>query len=145
MPELDDSILSAALRARGQRVTSQRVVIHRALHELRRHATAEQVHVAVRDRLPGISLPTVYAALDLFEELGLVRRVTAPRRLGGATLYDPRVEPHHHLVCQRCGRVEDLEAPLDTSEALMAARRAGWAPEAPELVVSGLCRRCAGP
>jgi len=135
--------LTDALRARGQRVTSQRVVIHRALQELGRHASAEQLLEMVRERLPGISLPTVYATLELFEELGMARRVTSGRP-GGPVLYDPRVDPHHHLVCRRCGRLEDLEAPLDASEAIMAARRQGWAPDGSELVVTGLCSRCAG-
>jgi Fur family ferric uptake transcriptional regulator/Fur family peroxide stress response transcriptional regulator len=142
-PNLDVA-LTEALRERGQRVTSQRVVIHRALQELGRHVSAEQVLEAVRGRLPGVSLPTVYATLDLFEELGLVRRVTGGRRLGGPILYDPRVDPHHHVVCRRCGRLEDLEAPLDAAAALAAARSAGWAPDGPELVVTGLCPACAG-
>ena len=96
-----DQQLSAALRERGQRVTSQRLVIHRVLRELGAHATAETVLAAVADRLPGVSLPTVYATLDLLEELGAVRRVAVP---GGPALFDPRTDPHHHMVCSVCGR-----------------------------------------
>jgi Fe2+ or Zn2+ uptake regulation protein len=105
-----DDVLVTALRERGQRVTSQRLVINRALREAARHVTAEEVHDSVSERLPGVSLPTVYATLDLFEELGIVRRINAG---GGAVLYDPKSEPHHHLVCSRCGTVEDLEQDLD--------------------------------
>ena len=65
-----------------------------------------------------------------------MRRVAAGE---GAVLYDPRPEAHHHLVCTSCGRVEDLEAPLDTDAALRAARRGGFHPEHAELVVHGLC------
>src|SRR3954452_2740040 len=97
-----DEDLGAVLRERGQRVTSQRLVIHRVLHELDAHATADDVLAAVADRLPGVSLPTVYATLELLDELGLARRVAVP---GGPALYDPRTAPHHHLVCARCGRV----------------------------------------
>jgi Fur family ferric uptake transcriptional regulator/Fur family peroxide stress response transcriptional regulator len=143
MPHLTESQLTTALRARGQRVTSQRVVIHRALQQLGHHASAEQVLDLVRDRLPGISLPTVYSTLELFEELGIARRVTGGRRLGGPILYDPRIDPHHHLVCRRCGRLEDLEAPLDDSAVLEAARRQGWVPDGSELVLTGLCPSCA--
>src|SRR4051794_24889151 len=100
-----DQELSEALRQRGQRVTSQRLVINRALRELDRHVTAEEVLGEVSERLPNVSLPTVYATLDLFEELGIVRRAAVRE---GAVLYDPRAEQHHHLVCRRCGRVEDL-------------------------------------
>ena len=138
-----ETSFTTTLRARGQRVTSQRVVIHRALQELGRHASAEEVLDRVRDRLPGISLPTVYATLELFEELGIARRVTGGRRPGGPILYEPRPEPHHHLVCRRCGRLEDLEAPLDLGSTVAAARRAGWSPDDSELIVSGLCPSCA--
>jgi Fur family ferric uptake transcriptional regulator/Fur family peroxide stress response transcriptional regulator len=135
-----DVLLTAALRGRGQRVTSQRLVIHRALLELGRHASAEHVLEMVRERLPGISLPTVYATLDLFGELGLARRITAA---GAPVLYDPRLDAHQHLLCRRCGRVEDIEAPLDASAAIAAARRQGCAPDGAELVLSGLCTNCA--
>jgi Fe2+ or Zn2+ uptake regulation protein len=132
--------LPATLRARGQRVTPQRLVIHDALRELDRHVTADEVLTAVSDRLPNVSAPTVYATLELFEELGLVRRVHLG---GGPALYDPRPDDHHHhLVCSRCGAVEDVEAGIELGGALRAARRAGFAPDRAEIVVHGLCSRC---
>lgn len=138
--ESPDAALAAQLHTRGHRVTSQRLVIHRALRELDRHLSAEQVRDAVRDRLPGVSLPTVYATLDLFEQLGVVRQVsTGP----GPTLYDPRAEPHHHLVCDVCGAVEDVDAPVDLSAAGRAARRQGFEPERSQLLIGGRCARCA--
>ena len=84
------------------RVTPQRVVVHRALSELGRHVTADELLDAVAERLPNVSLPTIYATLELLEELGMVRRV----QRAGTTLFDPRTEPHHHLVCTalRLGR-----------------------------------------
>jgi Fe2+ or Zn2+ uptake regulation protein len=134
--------LIESLRASGRRVTPQRILIYRALAELGRHATAEDVLAGVAERLPNASLPTVYAALDLFEELGLVRRVAAR---SGAALWDPRAEEHHHLVCRSCGAVEDLDTAVDAGSALRAARRRGFRPDGAELVVSGLCAGCALP
>src|SRR5512144_1366908 len=113
-----DALLSEALRARGQRVTSQRLVIGRLLRESDRHVTAEEVLRRAGERLPGMSLPTVYATLDLLADLGLARRVS----VGGPVLYDPRTEEHAHVRCRACGRVEDLETPLDAAPALHAAR-----------------------
>jgi Fe2+ or Zn2+ uptake regulation protein len=132
--------LQQTLRQSGRRVTPQRILIHRALGELDRHATADELLAHVAERLPNASLPTVYAALELFEELGLVRRVAAR---SGAALWDPRAEEHHHLVCRSCGAVEDLDTAVDTGAALRAARRGGFLPDGAELVVSGLCARCA--
>ena len=135
-----DSQLQDALRERGLRVTPQRVLIHRAVRELDRHVTAEEVLAAVSERLPNASLPTVYSTLELLGELGMVRRLVAR---SGAALYDPRTHEHQHLVCRGCGRVEDLDVPVDSVRALRAARRRGFEPSDAELVVSGLCSDCA--
>ena len=100
--------------------------------------TAEEVLASVSDRLPNVSAPTVYATLELFEELGTVRRVPRP----GADLWDPRVDDHHHLVCRSCGAVEDVEAGVDASAAFRAARRHRFSPDRAQLTISGLCRNC---
>ena len=68
-----DDRLREALRGRGQRVTPQRLMIAAAVRDLDRHATAEQIYTDVAGRMPGVSLPTVYATLELLEEIGLVR------------------------------------------------------------------------
>jgi Fe2+ or Zn2+ uptake regulation protein len=135
-----DSQLRELLRERGMRVTPQRLLLHRALRELDRHVTADELLDAVTESLPNASLPTVYSTLELFEELGLVRRVPAT---AGAALYDPRTDEHQHLHCRRCGAVEDLDEQVEATAALRAARRRGFQPDAAELVVSGLCAACA--
>ena len=140
MSTATDERLSAALRSAGHRVTSQRLVLYRVLEDLGRHASAEEIARVSSERLPGLSLPTVYATLELFEELGLVRRVDAG---GGATLFDPRAEEHQHLACRRCGAVVDLDAEVDPTPALQAAAALGARAERAHLVVSGLCADCA--
>ncbi len=132
--------LAAALRERGQRITPQRLFIYRALRDLDRHVSAEEVLGAVNEQLPNVSLPTVYSTLELFEELGLVRRLAVTQ---GAVLYDPRPDPHHHRVCDRCGAIEDVEADLDLGAALAGAGDHGFHPERAEVLVHGLCRACA--
>jgi Fe2+ or Zn2+ uptake regulation protein len=129
-----------ALRARGQRVTAQRLAIRHALARLDRHASAEEVHAEVATRLSGVSMPTVYATLDLLAELGIARKVHPGE---GPVLYDPRIDEHHHLACRRCGRVEDVEGAVVATEALDNARRAGFAPAQVDVVIGGLCRDCA--
>jgi Fe2+ or Zn2+ uptake regulation protein len=137
--DTDGQALTLALRGRGQRVTPQRLVINRALRRLDRHSSAEEVARAIERELPGVSVPTVYSTLELLAELGFARRVTAAPRL---VLYDPRVDDHHHLVCRRCGRVDDFDTPLEAADALRSARRHGFQAEHVELVVSGLCESC---
>ena len=93
----------------------------------------------MHDELPGMSIPTVYATLELFVELGLVRRIET----GTAALYDAGLEPHQHAVCRSCGRVQDIDGRLNATGFLRAADSAGFHAEGAELIVTGLCAECA--
>ena len=137
MPVHDE--IRTALRARGLRVTPQRLAIHGALRALGRHATAEEVLDRVHGTVPGVSLPTVYAGLELLADLGLASRVHA----GRAVRYDPRSDPHHHFVCDSCGAVSDLDATVDLAPALEQLRDAGAQPGGAEVLVRGRCALCA--
>jgi Fe2+ or Zn2+ uptake regulation protein len=139
MSVMADERLATALRAGGHRMTSQRLVLHRVLLDLGRHASAEEIARTSAERLPGLSLPTVYATLELFEGLGLVRRVDAG---GRAALFDPRTEPHAHFACRSCGAVIDLDAPVDARAAEEAARAAGAEPSGVDVVLRGRCAEC---
>jgi Fe2+ or Zn2+ uptake regulation protein len=140
VPDTADTALSDALRARGLRVTPQRIAIARALRELDGHVTAEVVYGHVSAQMPGVSLPTVYAALELLADLGVALRVHA----GRAVRYDPRSEAHHHLVCTSCGAVTDLDADVDLGPAIERARALGAEASGAEVTVRGLCADCAG-
>lgn len=131
--------LAAALRERGQRVTPQRLAVARLLDEFSDHVTAETLYRRVQERMPGVSLPTVYATLELLEDLGLLGRLLTE---SGAVVYDPNVSEHHHLVCNACGAILDIEAPLDDGPIMRAARRNGFAPAATQVVIRGLCAGC---
>ena len=136
-----DERLTAALRDAGHRVTSQRIVLHRVLAELGRHTTAEELAGVASSRLPGLSLPTVYATLELFEDLGLVRRVST---VGSAALYDPRTDEHQHFLCRRCGAVTDVDAAIDAAALTGPARAAGLAVDGVDVVLRGVCADCRG-
>ena len=140
MTAVMESSLAAALRERGQRVTPQRLMVARVLSDLDRHVTAEVVFDELGRRMQGVSLPTVYATLDLLETIGLIRRVASER---GAVVYDPRTDAHHHLVCRGCGAIVDVDAPVEADALLSAARSAGFAPDHAQVVVRGLCADCA--
>jgi Fe2+ or Zn2+ uptake regulation protein len=139
MPGQAPTDLRAALRARGMRVTPQRLAVHGALHTLGRHSTAEEVLERVHGTVPGVSLPTVYAALELLADLGLALRVHA----GRAVRYDPRAVAHHHLVCTECGAVTDLDAVVELGPALELARSLGAEAAGAEVIVRGRCAACA--
>lgn len=131
--------LGEALRERGLRMTPQRLAVANLLAERREHVTAEGLHRQVCERMPGVSLPTVYATLDLLVELGLVRRLLGE---SGAVVYDPELTDHHHLICSSCGAITDIEARVGDDDLLAAARRRGFRPERSQVVISGLCPAC---
>ena len=135
-----DNELIAALRERGQRVTMPRLLVHRLVRRSGGHMTPEQVHAKLAPDHPGLSPATIYGTLDLLDELGFLHRVNTPR---GATLYDARTDEHHHVICRVCGRVEDLEASVDTRAAEQAAQAAGFAVDHGQLALSGVCSACA--
>ena len=139
IPPRDDAELAKLLRERGLRATSQRVVMHRLLRDRNRHVSAEELLSEAGERLPGVSLPTVYATLELFEDLGVVRRVNGG---GGTLVWDTRGDTHHHMICRNCGRIEDIDTPLDLEAARRSAARAGFQADRAEVVVNGLCRQC---
>jgi Fe2+ or Zn2+ uptake regulation protein len=135
VPELTD-----LLRERGMRVTSQRLLIERALRDHGGHLSAEQVHELVEPSLPGVTQQTVYSTLALLTELGVARRVAAP---GASARFEARVDDHHHMVCQRCGAIEDIDARVQVGRAVGAAREAGFVPDSASVTVLGLCAACA--
>jgi Fe2+ or Zn2+ uptake regulation protein len=132
--------LADLLRDRGMRVTSQRLLIERAMRDHGGHLTADDVHELVEQSLPGVTQQTVYSTLALLTELGVARRVAAP---GASARFEARVDDHHHMVCQRCGAIEDVDARVALARAVGAARDAGFVPESAGVTVLGLCAACA--
>lgn len=103
------------LERHGVRCTRQREAVYAALAGSPRHPTAEELFHEIRQRLPGLSLATVYNALEALCARGLARRLPALDG-SGAIRYDAEVHPHVHLVGED-GRVVD--APRDVSERVL--------------------------
>ena len=131
--------LTALFRSRGLKVTPQRQVIFRVLSSTTHHPTAEAVYAAVRSELPTISLRTVYQSLN---DLAAMGELSALDLGTGSTRFDPTLEPHHHLVCEGCGTIEDLHH--DFSGVILPAPAAeGFEVNATEIVFRGRCATCA--
>jgi len=131
--------LTEIFRARGLKITQQRQSIFRALHGSTVHPTAEAVFASVRDEMPAISLRTVYQTLNDLAAMGEIHAVD----LGtGSVRFDPHTGPHHHLVCDGCGRVQDVEAEFP-GVTVPDAGASGFAVRTTEIVFRGDCRDCA--
>ncbi|WP_185995206.1 Fur family transcriptional regulator [Nocardioides campestrisoli] len=128
--------LAEALRSSGYRLTPQRRLVLAAVTELG-HATPEEVRDHVGD---GANLSTVYRALEVLEQLGLVRHAHLVDR---APTYHSTSEPaHFHLVCRNCQKVTSVDP--DRAEPLLSRLRAehGFVTDVGHLAIFGRCEDC---
>jgi Fur family transcriptional regulator, peroxide stress response regulator len=129
--------LRRLLRARGGRLTPQRMAIYEAVVGQTTHPSVEMVHAAVRARFPGVSQATVYTTLNLFADLGLIQEVG-----GRVRRYDGRAGRHVNLVCERCGAVTDVADPRLEALERRTAMRAGFDVRSARFELHGVCPRC---
>lgn len=130
--------LTELFRTRGLKVTPQRQCIFKVLHGSTAHPTAEAVHAAVVAQMPTVSLRTVYQTLNDLAAMGELASFDVGT---GATRFDPTLEPHHHMVCDGCGRIHDVHADVGTVS-IPAGASEGFTVTATEIVFRGLCERC---
>jgi Fur family ferric uptake transcriptional regulator len=131
--------ITARLRAAGQRVTPQRLLILGTLHA-GEHVTADEIFGRVEHLLPAVNRSTVYRTLELFRDLGLISETD----LGGeARVFELLSERHHHLICRDCGVM------LDLNDAIVAPLRQdvlahhGFQAAVDHLAIWGRCAACA--
>ncbi len=128
-------------RARGVRVTAQRLAVYRVLAADASHPSADAVYARLRPRVPGLSRTTVYRVLDTLQGEGLVRRVSTTR---GVARYDAITAPHQHLVCRSCGSMEDFVSPALSGLAAPRTAGRGFRVEELDIRLVGTCARCSG-
>ena len=103
--ERTEEELSELCRRQGLKATPQRLAIVRELMGTKEHPDAETLYARVRQQIPDLSLDTVYRTLATFERLGLVHRLETT---GSQARYEALTSPHHHFLCDRCGKVIDF-------------------------------------
>jgi Fur family peroxide stress response transcriptional regulator len=135
-------VLTEQFRAQGLKVTPQRQSIFRALASTTAHPTAESVYATVSAEMPTISLRTVYQTLNDLTAMGELSTLDVGT---GSTRFDPNVEPHHHLVCDGCGRITDLHAEFPGVAVPHGGEAEGFEVATTEIVFRGRCAQCAPP
>ncbi|OPZ83554.1 MAG: Transcriptional regulator PerR [bacterium ADurb.Bin429] len=131
--------LTDGLKRAGVKLTHQRLEVCRELAGVTDHPDVEAVFHGVRARVPTISLDTVYRALALLADLGLIGRVGA---LQGRMRFDPNMTPHHHFVCARCGAMHDFTSAAVDQIPIPDDAHAFGHVHAMQVEIRGLCRRC---
>ena len=124
----------------GLAVTHQRQVIYDSLTYMEGHPSPESVYAVVKERIPSISLATVYKNLKTFEEHGLIREVSPHHR---SARFETNSTPHHHLVCLRCKSIVDV--PANEVEPIRLKKRApgGFRIQRYSVEMLGYCGECA--
>ena len=120
-------------------LTKQRQAILRVIRESEEHLTANEVFDEARRLLPGISFATVYNSLRYLKNEGLIGEI----RFGtDATRYDRKLSRHDHALCNKCGKLVDLELSIPVELIEAAAGLSKFEAETIELTLRGLCPEC---
>ncbi len=139
MAQRGTDVLGDALRSRGLRMTPQRRLVLDAVQALG-HGTPEQVAERVQQVTPSLSLSTVYRTLDLLEEMGVVSHTHLGH--GAPTYHAVGHADHIHLVCRRCGGVEEADVDGARTLADEVRTRYGFSTDVAHLSLDGVCSHC---
>ncbi|MEU0792013.1 Fur family transcriptional regulator [Amycolatopsis sp. NPDC005961] len=133
------SDVTTTLRAAGLRVTAPRqaVLTWLAAHP---HSTVDEIGTGVRSVLGSVSTQAVYDVLGACAAAGLIRRIELP---GHPARFERRAgDNHHHVVCRRCGRTEDVDCVVGAAPCLTPDDAHGFLVDEAEVVFWGVCPGC---
>jgi Fe2+ or Zn2+ uptake regulation protein len=131
--------LRQTLHEQGVQLTSQRAAVFDYLSNVAHHPTAEEIYLAIKPKLPRISLATVYKNLEALIKCEVVSKLT----YGDASArYDIRTDHHYHTRCLECGRVWDLDAVKGSAWLKQLKPQAGFEVSDYRLEILGRCHDC---
>ena len=119
------------------RMTKQRKIILDELSKVETHPTAYELCDMVRQKLPRISLGTVYRNLEILSKRGDILKIE-----GDEMRFDGRIEQHYHLRCNKCGAVEDVHIPVIDGLEELAQQVNGGKIHSHHLEFTGFCKNC---
>jgi Fur family transcriptional regulator, peroxide stress response regulator len=117
----------------------QKETILKVLRSTSSHPRADWVYDQVRKEIPNVSLATIYRNLRLIKEAGYIQQVDSPSEQGR---FDGNTSVHYHLRCEKCGRIIDLNEPVQRSIEERVAKGTGFKVTGHRLDVLGLCPEC---
>jgi len=122
------------------RKSKQREAILRILRGTTSHPTAEWLYERVRQEIPRISLGTVYRNLRLLKQDGKLLELDFA---GAQSRFDGNTQNHYHFMCERCGRIFDVDEPVNKAMDDEVAQKTGFKVNDHRLEFRGLCKDCA--
>lgn len=143
MRELDTGI-QEKLKEQNIRLTSRRKAILRALaQEPEKHLSADEIYLKIKQADAKVGLATVYRALDLFTEAGVIHSVDfgdGCRRF--ELVSDAAPHYHHHLLCLGCGSITEFTQDLLEDLEHQVEEKTGFSITNHSLRFYGYCLRC---
>lgn len=129
------------LRKAGLKITAPRLKILELFAQAgNRHLSAEDIYKALLDSGEDIGLATVYRVLAQFETAGLVKRQNFEE---GYSVFELNQGPHHdHLVCIKCGKVDEFVDKTIEQRQKIVAKQAGYTITDHSLIIYGICDLC---
>lgn len=122
-----------------QRMTRQRRIILETLQGLKTHPTADEVYALVRQKLPHVSLGTVYRNLDLLHRNGLALKLN---HSGAQTRFDGDTSRHCHIRCVECGFIGDVFRDATVVKTQHVSSETGYQVTGYSLEYEGVCPAC---
>ena len=116
-------------------MTRQRQLVYNIIMAAPEHRTAEEIYDLARVEMPSLARGTVYRNLGILVRDGRIRKLEMP---DAPARYDRERRPHPHLICEKCGKVEDLTMP----EGLLSPLTAGRAVTGYDLKLYHVCPAC---
>jgi len=123
------------------KMTKQREAILKVLRTTTSHPTVDWIYDEVRKEIPHISLGTVYRNLKLLRESGEVLEINSN---GTSSRFDGNPENHYHFRCERCGRIFDVDEPVNKELDERVAQKTGFKISHHRIEFCGLCKECQG-
>jgi len=128
------------LSEQGYRLTPQRIMVLSAIENSDDHISAEEIYAQVIARFPQVNISTVYRTLELLKRLGLVTETDFGE---GRVRYHPVGKGHHHhLVCQECGAIIDLDESVLTALKSALLWEYKFSADLRHLAIFGRCVKC---
>jgi len=137
--EVPDPILRT-LDASGHRLTEPRRAVAELVDARTGHFSAADLMADAITRRPGIGRATIFRALELFIELGVVERIDLPSGDHAYVVCEP--EHHHHVVCSTCGKSTEIDDRGVRSLTKKIAKRTGYTIDRHRIELFGLCPTC---
>lgn len=131
------------IKESGLKITSQRKAILDLFLKNNLRKTPYDVYEKLKRRLPRLGLPTVYRILEELKEIGLLIQILSEdRQLYYSLCHLPGHKHHHHFICRKCKRSEEVEHCDFKAISNFIRRKLGAIVESHSLQLEGLCTNC---